>query len=342
MKKNIFIGIAIIFFNVAIFFAQNNIDIHQTTTISKAENISEGIADKQKFTEIDMVKFAQNTDSIILGEQYQTIAVERTVLPFTLNKYETTYALWYTIRMQAQNEYGYVFENLGQGGSEGKRGQKPQTKNKNQPVTGISWRDSVVWCNALSEIMDLDPCYRYQNEILRNSSDAAKVDLAECDFEKSGYRLPTETEWEYAARYIPSLNINQKDKSSFIGANEASGALWKDTMFQKITKTANVATAGSPFGLTSNPLSGKANYSGLYDMSGNILEYCWDWFNSYYEDEHNEEHTVFAYGSKRVARGGSWSPWANFMETGERYSFDPSEAYNYLGFRICQSVISGN
>ena len=79
--------------------------------------------------------------------------------------------------------------------------------------------------------------------------------------------------------------------------------------------------------------SGKANASGIYDMSGNVLEFCWDWFGVYKADE-TDRPAGPVYGNDRVCRGGSWSPYAAFLYGADRYAYNPGEAYNYMGFRI--------
>ena len=66
-------------------------------------------------------------------------------------------------------------------------------------------------------------------------------------------------------------------------------------------------------------------------MSGNVLEFCWDWFEDYTSD--NVTGPVF--GFERVSRGGSWSAYTMFVFAGDRYSYDPNECYNYMGFRFC-------
>ena len=100
-----------------------------------------------------------------------------------------------------------------------------------------------------------------------------------------------------------------------------------------------VGTAGTifvPEGQAA-PGSGKANGSGLYDMSGNVLEFCWDWLADYKDTEGVERAVGPEFGKERVCRGGSWSPYTGFIYCGDRYGYDPNECYNFLGFRICQS-----
>ena len=82
------------------------------------------------------------------------------------------------------------------------------------------------------------------------------------------------------------------------------------------------------------PATGNANGAGIYDMSGNVLEFCWDWFEDYTTDNIYGAELGF----ERVSRGGSWSEYTMFLYAGDRYSYDPNECYNYMGFRICCSV----
>ena len=97
-----------------------------------------------------------------------------------------------------------------------------------------------------------------------------------------------------------------------------------------------VGTAGVPFdpNSISEPATGNANAAGLYDMSGNVLEYCWDWFDDYSADKPFGP----AVGYDRVSRGGSVSDYTPFYYAGDRYSYDPNECYNYFGFRIACTV----
>lgn len=283
----------------------------------------------------------------IIGEQSQAFTSKRTVESFKINRFETTYSLWYSVRLWAEDN-GYTFQNPGQEGSKGRRGRKPTDAGMFEPVTTINWRDAIVWCNALSELMERKPCYTYKNEVLRDSTNASAIDLAECDFSSTGYRLPTETEWEYAARKT-KIGFQRGDlPSGSIKPDGTSSSLIPETDLAwtsgNTIKTKTVGTTGTTTSPYDNytqleiPGTGHANGQGLFDMSGNVLEFCWDWLDDYKMIPKNERPVGPEFGSERISRGGSWSPYASFILTGDRYSYDPDEAYNYMGFRFCRSL----
>lgn len=267
-----------------------------------------------------------------LGEGGASYSVKRELKPFAINKYETTYELWYKIRIKAE-KIGYYFENLGQAGTFGKYGAAPTEDDENQPVTTINWYDAIVWCNALSELSGKTPCYTFRGEIIRDSSNTAICDLCECDFSANGYRLPCESEWEYAARRTKRGFQSGSCASGQLSENEEESLLFAWTS-ENANQTRIVGTAGIPFdpNSVSEPSTGNSNFAGIYDMSGNVIEYCWDWFaTDYLEDNIYGPET----GYERVSRGGSISRFTPFYYAGDRYFYNPSEYYNFFGFRIC-------
>ena len=289
------------------------------------------------FKHISLVSF-KNQSTYTIGQDVQSYTAERTVSPFAINKYETTYGLWYSTRIKAE-KMGYVFANKGMPGSEGRTGSVPNDYNSCMPVTMINWYDAIIWCNALSEIKGLTPCYTYRGKILRDSSDA-RCDLAVCDFTADGYRLPTEAEWEYASRRtkyglqagnLASGQIDENGKS-----NPERDYLELSWDMENSDGARPVGISGTLFVPDTIPEcgSGCANGAGIYDMSGNVLEWCWDWFDDYTKTNGSYGPTV---GEQRTARGGSFSEYTPFVYCGDRYSYDPNEAYKYTGFRLCQS-----
>lgn len=293
------------------------------------------------FRDFDLVTIAPKTNEVYgkftIGENVQSFTARRWVKAFAINRYETTYSLWYEVLEWATNR-GYLFQNPGQEGSAGRRGRLPTQMRQYQPVTMISWYDVIVWCNALSEMKGRTPCYTYSGEVLRDATDTLACDLAECNWEADGFRLPTETEWEYAARKTLD-GVQRGDLASGQTSElEAEDVAWYS---DNATTAHVVGTAGTPFDLSASPApgSGNANGSGLFDMSGNVLEFCWDWEADYEDTEPEARSSGPRFGSQRVCRGGSWSPYSFLIFAADRYAFDPNEAYNYLGFRFCTSFV---
>ena len=283
------------------------------------------------FSSIDTLDFVSfKSDVYVIGEGTESITAKRTIYPFEINKYETTYKLWYSVRMSAEAMLGYYFANPGQEGSMGRRAKAPSEK-QNQPVTNVTWYDVIVWCNAFSELCGYTPCYTYNGQVLRDSSVTYEIDLCECDFSANGFRIPTETEWEYAARYNVVNGV-----TALVLSNVESGAAWS---FMYVSETQIVGSC--PLGYISenacsNEIDG-GNFSGIYDMSGNVLEYCFDWYGDYTQEIEGQQYIGNLMGSERVSRGGSYSEYSPFSNSGDRYAYDPNEAYGFMGFRIAKS-----
>ena len=247
--------------------------------------------------------------------------------PFWIGETEVTYELWYAVRTwavdaaRAPNQY--TFQNVGREGHDGIAGAAP-TGAKNEPVTMVSWRDTVVWCNALSEMLSKDPVYRTGGDaIIRSSADAdaAVVDAAVATA-NNGFRLPTEWEWELAARW-------KNDSSSTDGSILNNGRYWTpgsyasgataSTADADATKLAAWYSANSESktqDVGKRPASG--NHLGVHDMSGNVWEWCWDIYS----------------GPSRVVRGGSWNNSAVNITVANRYYTSPNNQDSSIGFRV--------
>jgi formylglycine-generating enzyme len=169
------------------------------------------------------------------------------------------------------------------------------------PVEQVRWYDAVAFANALSRRDGLDEVY---------TIDGTDVSI---DWTKRGYRLPTEAEWEYAAR-----GGNQSQGYTYGGSNTAGDVAWYGGNSGDKTHEVGIK---------------QANELGLYDMSGNVWEWCWDWYGDYSELAQTNP-TGSSSGSFRVLRGGSWINNTTYGRTADRYDFTPSSRYDHVGFRV--------
>jgi formylglycine-generating enzyme required for sulfatase activity len=177
----------------------------------------------------------------------------------------------------------------------------------NYPIYYVTWYNAVEYCNALSEQEGLTPCY--------NLSDWS------CDFGADGYRLPTEAEWEYAARG----GVNWGDNYKYSGTTDNLGdyAVYYDN------DPGGTAEVGSKL----------PNQLDIYDMSGNVWEWCNDWYSSSYYGSSPEDNPLGPdSGSYRVKRGGSWGLITYYCRVANRSGYDPGLSYYYIGFRILRAA----
>ena len=207
--------------------------------------------------------------------------------PFYISKYEIT-----------QQQYKAVMGN-----------NPSEFKGDDLPVEQVSWYDALNFCNRLSQSEGLTPCY---------TMNGTKVT---CDFEANGYRLPTEAEWEYAAKAGTKTDF-------YSGKLTYSGNSPIDPNLDKIAwYSANSSNATHPVGQKA------PNAFGLYDMSGNVWEWCWDRYAEYPSKE-TKDYQGPEIGTYRVYRGGGWRNLAWYCRSTNRDRNYLDDKNNSLGFRV--------
>ena len=247
---------------------------------------------------------------------------------FYIDRHETTKARWDFIHDWATNN-GYVFDNPGGG------------KAPDHPVHSVNWYDAVKWCNARSEHDGLAPLYFADaafTEVYRTNSSAPHA-----NWPANGYRLPTEAEWEKAAR---GAAANQR--FSWADTNVITHALanyLSDTAYSYDINSTNgyhplFDDGGTPY--TSPVGFFAANGYGLHDMTGNVLEWCWDWFDgTYYSTPSaSQDDTKGPAGpaNYRVLRGGSCMNYAIANRVAYRIEGLPANESMLAGFRCVRGL----
>ncbi|MDA3886654.1 MAG: SUMF1/EgtB/PvdO family nonheme iron enzyme [Candidatus Delongbacteria bacterium] len=186
-------------------------------------------------------------------------------------------------------------------------GKNPSSfKGDNNPVESVSWYDAVEYCNKLSEIEGFEKCYDI-NKNRKDSNNESKYDdlkyTVSCNFNANGYRLPTEAEWEFAAR-----GGNQSSGNEYSGGNNLDDVGWyyENSGNQRLDDDNWNAKNLTKYNCQTHAVGGKkANELEIHDMSGNIWEWCWDWYDSYGSGSESNPKGANS-GSIRVLRGGGW------------------------------------
>lgn len=196
----------------------------------------------------------------------------------------------------------------------------PKWGRRMQPVMNVSWWDALEYANWRSAQAGRQLCYtiedKEQNKVI-------------CHWAANGYRLPTEAEWEYAAAWNP---VTQRKMRFGNGRNTAKitemnfdNGRYSDPYYsyeEKIHYDAPVPV---------NRL--RPNGFGLYNMSGNVWEWCWDWYAADY-DLNREPPTGAPTGSERVMRGGSWGNYKGSCRASFRGRSTPTDTFYTVGFRL--------
>ena len=319
MEKFKLISTFLISFNLLFSGCTVETDTTQSGQIIKTEKQTVTFSNTNaNFTMIDISFIdGRTSDSIILGEDLLEVPYTTDVKPFRLAMYETSYNTWYEVLKWSENN-GYTIANKGVEGVFGdvekennmsEPGEEP--KLVEMPVCRLTWRDVMVWCNALSEMKGLEPVYCIDKDFkipLRDSTGVAfndlkhyaiepgKVDNPYVNTNANGFRLPYVREWEYAARKRP-------DGTAISGRN-VSG----DETGSAIETTATEQMNGLSF-----PLSSKQN------------DYCWQRQNSA-SDGPSETHTG------QDDRNTTLSTKTGKPISGRRMHLSCGKFQNHLGF----------
>jgi formylglycine-generating enzyme required for sulfatase activity len=176
----------------------------------------------------------------------------------------------------------------------------------------------------------LTQCYTIDNKKKdpnnKNQYDGQKW-IVSCNFKANGYRLPTEAEWEYAAR-----GGNQSKGYKYSGSDKMDEVGWYGAYNNNGNRSLYDGTAAVGLNLS--------NELGIYDMSGNVYEWVWDWYGEkYYLRLERTNPKGESFGSGRGLRGGSWDDGSEYCRVAARHDYFPDNRDFYSGFRLLRTIL---
>lgn len=208
---------------------------------------------------------------------------EVTLSPYLIGKYPVTQELWSALMPENPSDF----------------------KGKNRPVENVSWFDAVRFCNALNKNQGLEEVYTFRGEKEVAVNHKAK-----------GFRLPTEAQWEYAARG----GVKWTDSYEYAGGNDLHPVGWYKDNSHSQTQSRGLKAP---------------NQLGIYDMSGNVREWCGDWYGNYPESAQQDPSGPLS-GSGRVLRGGGWRSLSVSCRVAYRALNTPGLRNGNVGFRVAR------
>jgi len=302
MKKLL---ISLLILSLSCFGGQLSINYNNgTPTIIDFSDISnmEIVQESTSMLLVEGGTFQMGSTSIVPSNPVHSV----TLSSFYIGKYEVTQTEW--IATMGSNPSYY-------------------SSDLNRPVEKVNWYDAIVYCNTRSIAEHLTPCYSIVGSAGASTDPATWGDIpsgsnttwdaATCDFSAKGYRLPTEAEWEFAAR----------------GGNSSAGYLYSGS------NTGNdVAWYNTNSGSTTHPVGEKApNELGLFDMSGNVFEWIWDLYGTYSPSAQTNP-TGVANSDYRTIRGGTYDCSVGYCRAAMRTYDYAASRWNDMGIRLVRSL----
>lgn len=303
-KKVVALLVAILIVAViaGIIFATSNKENNRTNNSSSGETINNNVeVGEDGLVIINGGTFEMGSPETEMQRETDETQHEVTVSDFYIGRYEVT-----------QSEYEKVM------------GENPSNfSGENLPVENVSWYDTIEYCNRLSEQEGLTPVYTIDGESVS------------WDRSANGYRLPTEAEWEYAARAGTTTPFNTETSISDEEANYYGH--YPYGIEENYFSQENLETEPGQYRQTTVEVNSFApNNWGLYNIHGNVAEWCFDYYGQY-DLENTDNPSGPTTGTLRVNRGGGWNDYAKHLRSAYRASTTPSQKMSNIGFRVARN-----